>query len=322
MSRYLFFILIVLLLVPTSLTLGEDPTSLRETIKRAIPYLQMEGQAWIDKRGCVSCHQVPFMVWSLRSAKEAGFEVDENQLRNVSEWAVEIANFGKPEDEAQQSRSESETAAANIDTLAQLLLALPSRDLTTAANWPDKYSSFLKDNQKKDGTWKPCGQLPFQKRPKAETTEVTTLWTLLALKQNSEIELQHPWSSQLQEEPVSTEWWAVQLLSAIEANDEERITRLRNQLLKLQREDGGWGWLTTDDSDAFGTGISLYALSQSGIDRDVPEVRLAVQFLKQSQGDNGSWPVRSTKARNQQKVTPTATYWGTAWAVIGLSELL
>ena len=37
---------------------------------------------------------------------------------------------------------------------------------------------------------------------------------------------------------------------------------------------------------------------------------------------DGSWAVKGTKKDKAKKVEPTATYWGTCWAVIGLAETL
>jgi squalene cyclase len=112
----------------------------------------------------------------------------------------------------------------------------------------------------------------------------------------------------------STEWHAVRLLSKPED------VALRDALLKLQHEDGGWAWLASDPSDALGTGLALYALARSSLPADDSARQRAVAFLKTTQKPDGSWPVPSTRARDKNKVIATSTYWGTAWAMIGLLE--
>lgn len=120
----------------------------------------------------------------------------------------------------------------------------------------------------------------------------------------------------------STEWWATRLLLETESGSTAAAAETRKQLLAAQHEDGGWGWLTADKSDAFGTGLAIYALRQSGLEQDAPAILKACRFLVTSQTDDGSWKVNGTKKKAANRVTPTATYWGTCWAVIGLAETL
>jgi hypothetical protein len=53
-----------------------------------------------------------------------------------------------------------------------------------------------------------------------------------------------------------------------------------------------------------------------------PAIARGRRFLVESQRADGSWAVRGTKKDKAKKVEPTATYWGTCWAVIGLAETL
>ena len=65
-----------------------EDLSLRQTIERSIPYIELKGQEWIKKNKCVSCHQVNTMVWSLSKAKKKGFIVSE-KLESWIDWSVE-----------------------------------------------------------------------------------------------------------------------------------------------------------------------------------------------------------------------------------------
>src|SRR6185369_6622232 len=118
------------------------------------------------------------------------------------------------------------------------------------------------------------------------------------------------------------EWWAVKLLLECGNENPAQADRCRDALLKHQRDDGGWGWLTADESDAFGTGVALYALSRDGLRAELPAVARGREFLVERQRADGSWPVKGTKKDKAKKIEPTATYWGTCWAVIGLAETL
>ena len=68
-------------------------------VTRALPFLWQEGERWIEERGCVSCHQVPLMIWSLSAALESGFSVSKKRLQNHKEWSVRPASFVGPEGE-------------------------------------------------------------------------------------------------------------------------------------------------------------------------------------------------------------------------------
>ncbi|MGI9471166.1 MAG: squalene--hopene cyclase [Rubripirellula sp.] len=295
-----------------------------KAVDQAIPYLQRAGETWIEKRQCVSCHQVPFMLWSLSAAASNGHEIDSAQLRKWESWSTEIASFEKPE--RKQDLVPDATMAANIDTMNGLLLGISTKDSSResdARDWRSQFTTALTSNQSTDGGWKACGQLPAQKRPAEETGQVTTIWTLLALAKHG-VAAEDPAAAESFIEnasPVSTEWWAARLLLADQRNDQE-TGMLRSKLLHLQQDDGGWGWLTDDPSDALATGLALYAiaLTRPTVDSNSNAINAAQQFLLSTQKPDGSWAVPGTKKATRKKSTPTANYWGTAWAVIGLLE--
>ena len=74
----------------------------------------------MKERQCVSCHQIPFMVWTLNQASRWQFDVDETQLRDWNEWATDTAHFQKPGDDGKYSADVN--LAGQIDTMAFLLL--------------------------------------------------------------------------------------------------------------------------------------------------------------------------------------------------------
>ena len=56
--------LLIALALSSLVQASEDPA--RRAIERSLPYLEREGVAWIEKRACLSCHHVPFLLWSFR----------------------------------------------------------------------------------------------------------------------------------------------------------------------------------------------------------------------------------------------------------------
>lgn len=319
-------LLVVSLLVaapPADSPMDASTESVHSAIGRSVPFLQREGQAWIDNRKCVSCHQVPFMVWSLKEAHSAGATVDQAKLSETSAWSVDWQNWTAPKNREKTDQAEAETG--NIDTMYQLLLSSNYSDDKAAGEWERAFETALVTRQEDDGSWKACGQLPLQDRPQRETTEVTTMWTLLALQPRAK-ELPS-WDDKLtsakqfltEAEPgQSSEWWAVRMLFEQRFGSPEKQQEFKQQLLSRQQEDGGWGWLADRPSDALGTGIVLFALSHQPQEGDAAAIGKARRFLIDTQEEDGSWTVPSTLKRAKGKVKETSTYWGTAWAIIAL----
>jgi len=286
-----------------------------EIAKRSLPFVREKGVDWIEGRNCASCHQVPAMLWSLGIAARVGLDADRKDLDERFAWSVDWRHWNQ----TGEKDGVDKVSAGNVDTMIRLLLA---RDAGAGKDgeWMREFREQLLKNQQKDGSWKAGGQLPSGKRPARETTEVTTMWTLLALNTYGndgvppEVKTRAEAFLATAQLGKSTEWFVAKLL--LQPDNET----LRGELLKQQRPDGGWGWLVDAPSDAFGTGLALYALARSGLPSTAEPVRFAVDFLKTTQQPNGSWAVPSTRANDKDKVIATSTYWGTCWAVIGLLE--
>lgn len=67
---------------------GRQPTdaAVRDSVARSLPFLEKVGVEWMDQRGCMSCHHVPFLLWSHRAAQSHGLAVDVGKLAEWDEW--------------------------------------------------------------------------------------------------------------------------------------------------------------------------------------------------------------------------------------------
>ncbi len=72
----------------------------------------------------------------------------------------------------------------------------------------------------------------------------------------------------------------------------------------------------------FGTGVSVYALSQVGVPNSDVAIQKAWRFLIETQTENGSWIVNGTKKGTRDKPHPFSSFWGSTWALLGLSHSL
>ncbi len=98
-----------------------------------------------------------------------------------------------------------------------------------------------------------------------------------------------------------------------------------DQLLALQRSDGGWSQLPETPTDAFATGQTLYVLSLAGYTSERVEIKRAIDFLTTTQKPDGSWPMTSRATPDGKpgsaKLLSPITCASTAWATLGLARL-
>lgn len=326
------FCTVICLAFENSVAAGDSTNvaAVRRTIEKSLPFVEEKGLYWIEKKKCVSCHRVSLMTWSLSSAARRGFDVDLAKLNEWIDWSIEK---GIPQPEGDEP-----AATKNADGLTQQLLArreYPASE-TRTESWI-KYVDLITSAQNGEGLWKPAGQLPSQKRKLAETTDVSAVWHSIGLTRELNLEQNSDRQQKLKaaivsatkrfssrKEASSTEWYVVRLLLALEVRDDPALKMATTELLSLQKPDGSWGWLKSDEGDALATGMALYALVKSNEATSVRNEALekATRFLIETQREDGSWAVKGTKEKKKNKVEETAVYWGTAWATIALLETL
>ena len=289
----------------------------RQTADRAIPYIEKDGTTWIKDRKCLSCHYAGYMLWSFHDASERGFSIDKEKMAGWTTWSL------------------SQRKDHGAEGAAQSLLA---RDRSDASEETVKSIEALRDfilsKQEKDGFWKPGGQLPGQKRPVSETTQVSTMICLLGLatidqpneKATESLNNAVAWIKKTppngNDPAVSGEWYTMRLIVEKKYGEPKEVEALRDKILAAQQSDGGWGWLWADKSDAFGTGLALYALAEGGVPSTSPAIERAWKFLIETQTDEGSWIVNGTKASTKDKPHSMSSFWGSTWALMGLSKSL
>jgi hypothetical protein len=67
---------------------GPSAADVRKAVERSLPYLASGGITWIEQHDCLSCHQVPFYLWSHNLARTRGIAVDEQKLAKWTEWSA------------------------------------------------------------------------------------------------------------------------------------------------------------------------------------------------------------------------------------------
>lgn len=312
---------------PETTSTAEGEVAVRLAVQRALPFIEEQGTAWMEGRvsiqegaACVSCHHVNYALWSHAEARRVGIDDLAPKFETLRSTAVDF--LGKP-------------SVPRTLSVGPLLLAEPRHAKTLQAS--------LTDLQTADGDWPAQGQFPSQRRPVPESDAIATIYALLALRQVSLDDLtatavpspddvvHHKAVSWLAQQPdgESTEWAAWRLVLAHATGDETSVAGLQQRLLDGQGDDGGWGWLANEPSEAFSTGQALYALSLlrgSPLDDGSTgsAVQAAQEYLIQSQTGDGSWitPSEVISAEPDDRKDVIYHFWGTAWASLGLSRSL
>jgi squalene-hopene/tetraprenyl-beta-curcumene cyclase len=109
-------------------------------------------------------------------------------------------------------------------------------------------------------------------------------------------------------------------------NDKQQVL---DELLALQKSDGGWGLATMGDwkradgmpqdvesSDGYGTGFAIYILRRGGLAATDLRIQKGLAWLKSHQRQSGRWFTRSLFKDNKHYITHA----GTAFAVMAIQE--
>jgi ankyrin repeat protein/mono/diheme cytochrome c family protein len=266
--------------------------SVRGALERSLPPLQRADVAFIQRAGCVSCHNNSLTAMTMAAVRAKGVRVDEHTARTQLQ---KIAAFLE---ENRERALENVGLPGGIDTVSYILLGMaaekyPSDSIT------DAWARYVKNNQSPDGRWQ-CGSL----RPPLESSDfqvtaasIRSVRTYGPKSQRADydkaVERAVRWLERAQ--PTGTEEHAFKILGLIWGGGSQAvIQKTAEELLALQQADGGWGQLSSLASDAYATGQALVALRESrALAVRNSAYRRGIQFLLDSQFEDGSWYVRT-----------------------------
>jgi squalene cyclase len=187
--------------------------------------------------------------------------------------------------------------------------------------------------QQPDGSWEFFATLRRPPINESQTTDAA--WIVMALEGET-----GPDASESQRAALAkaTAWLAgsklpdnlqdkvfTVLLAARAGKRRDKMQTTIDELLALQRTDGGWSQNADMASDAYATGQTLYALSLAGYTAKRPEIKRAIDFLVATQKPDGSWPMTSRATPNGEpgsaKLLTPITCAASSWATLGLARL-
>lgn len=273
---------------------------LAERVTRGVRLLEKAAKNYPEHRDCFACHHQTLPLLGMSEAKRIGIAIDETVFEATLEFTRK--HFADRAGAMREGRGIG-GAALTVGYAAwtfDIAKHSPSDELRQAM------AMFVVQRQERDGRWKPSAI-----RPPAEQSQVSnTVLALRALQQTALLDEEwlvaasaadrraREWLDRqpcdLQEDLVFR-LWGLQWFSG---SSEERA-RIVERIVKRQREDGGWNAEGTRDSEAYSTGLTLFALLDNGTPADAPAVRRAAEYLAKSQHADGSWFVQ-TRAKPVQ----------------------
>jgi hypothetical protein len=312
MTRPSRFAMVLLGLGLSGLALADEPASLpsatpqqvRQTVERAIEYLQTECDAWLTTRRCAACHHVPMPLWALGEAERQGYAIDKEFVAETTESLLGSRDkllaskiFPNPADPP-DPRPQGRGLNMGLPFLAVAARSLPSLGEGQRQSLKLIAEEIVK-KQQPDGSWEFFATLRRPPINECQTTDAA--WIIMALQgetgpdapesqraalSRAIARLDAAKPSDLHQDKVLKV-----LMGARSARPRETMQATIDELLALQRADGGWGQTVPGwESDAFATGQTLYALSLAGDTAERPEIRRGIDFLVATQQPDGSWP--------------------------------
>lgn len=264
----------------------------RAAIERSLPLLQRADATFLQKSGCVSCHNNSLTAMTVSTARAKGFAVNEQiasgQLRRISEFLLDNSAGGM----------ENRGIPGNADTVSYILIGMAAEnyrgDIAT-----DIWARYLKNLQRPDGSWRVLlGRPPIESSDFQVTASSVRALRVFGLKSQR--------ASYDQAVTAGLRW-----LEAAPARDTEdsafkvfglvwgggsrgAIRKTAQDLWARQRPDGGWSQTALLDSDAYATGQALLAIAMAD-PKSTGEQRFkrGIRYLMNTQLEDGSWYVQS-----------------------------
>jgi ankyrin repeat protein len=278
----------------TNAALPAESPDVRAAVQRSVSLLERATSQFFTRGNCFACHEQPAAAFAVGAARAKGIPIDE---KAAGERAAQLT--------AALNGSQLEGAAPLGGADNNLYLA---EALFRSGYAPDRKTDILAANlaayQGGDGGWHLPG---YARSPLQDNDFSRTAMAIRALKtygtpgraieMKERIERAKQWL--LRATPVTTEDFNMRLTGVAAAGaSASELRKLAEPILARQRPDGGFAQRDTFDSDAYATGMTLWALANAGVVQPNQDVyRKGVRFLLATQKADGSWHVisRATK---------------------------
>jgi hypothetical protein len=278
-------------------------------------------------------------LWALSAAEQQGYTIDKKYLTDTTESLLGSKDkllasriFPNPADPP-DPRPQGGGLNMGLPFLAVAARSMPS--LTEGQKQSlQLIAEEIVKKQQPDGSWEFFAGLRRPPINESQTTDAA--WIIMALAGETGADAPEPrraalskaiaWLDAAKPADLHQDKVFKLLLGVRSAKPRESLQSVIDELLALQRADGGWSQTVPEPkSDAFATGQTLYVLSLAGYTAMRPEIQRGINFLVATQVPDGSWPMisRSTPdgSPGSSKLLTPITCAASSWATLALARL-
>jgi hypothetical protein len=266
---------------------------IRAAAARALDLLEKSAaESMVQRPNCFTCHNLGLPTLAMAAARARGFDVNTRQLETQVKFTADF--LAKNRENYAKGKGQGGQVATAGYALWTLKAGNGTPDDTTLA-----VVTYLLAYQEELDHWQMTSHRPPSESSHFAATflAIQGLQTFGSSRQAERIaarlEQARTWLEATP--PLDTEdrvfrLWALKLAGG----GESQVQSALEDLLRSQREDGGWSQTADLPSDAYATGSALVALHEAGGLRvDHSAWSRGVEFLLRTQLADGSWHVPS-----------------------------
>ena len=306
--------------------------AISNAIRKSLPLLGKTGPIFFQKSGCISCHNISLPSLAMVLASERGFAVDDAARKENIKAALASKIFFEPKDLMKLDHVPGETMTTGYTLMALAAEKYPGDSLT------DAMALWSASSQFGDGSWNlPSHRAPIEYSPFTGTAlglRALQLYGPPAKRKEFEACIAKARHWLQQNTAHDNEGRTFRLLGLGWAGAEEQVLKnAADDLIRNQRDDGGWAQLRGLESDAYATGQALYALRiGGGMSPDHQTYQKGIAHLLRTQLPDGTWLVHTRSYPVQpyfesgfphgpdQWISAAATSWATLSLTLALDE--
>jgi hypothetical protein len=286
----LAFTLVAVSLLSPAVAASDDPSpaALKTAVQKGLDLLEKTSPTFVKKGGCNSCHNQMLPAAAQAFARSRGIATGETIMQLPPEAS---------EATTERYVEYSIGGGGGISALGFELFAAAMDHKPADARIRAKLY-YIKGLQQPEGHWLGGGSRP----PLTFDDFTTTAYMIHALRTyaapaeaadtSARIDRARTWL--LNAAPDRTQERAFQALGLVWSHaDGAAIAKAVKSLQASQRTDGGWSQLPGLESDAYATGIALFALHEAQMAPTHQTYRAGVKYLLSTQAADGTWHVKT-----------------------------
>lgn len=277
------------LLIPSTAAAQEIPAdALKRAAQKGLALLESTSPTFIQKGGCNSCHNQKLGAAAQAFARQRGIptgpaiaQLADELSEATTERFIEYAQGGG-----------AAVSGLGYELFARAVAKEPGDERLQAQLY------YLKTVQRSNGAWRAGGNRPpltyDDFTPTAFVINALNTYGLPAHATDTRQRIDRARAWLLQSQPETTQERAFHLLGLTWSKaGAGAITQAIAGLQQQQKSEGGWSQLPAMASDAYATGMALYAMSQAGLPARDPSYQKGLRFLLDRQAPDGTWHVRT-----------------------------